>query len=897
MTADPNLIIWHALEAEGLARALEVDPAVGLDEDEVARRRQRYGWNRLAVRAGDGPLVRFFRQMHQPLVYILNASALISALMGEYVDAGVIFGVVLVNALMGFFQESRALGAIAALSRALVSEATVVRGGVKRRLDAAELVPGDLVLLAAGDRVPADARILSARGLTVEEAALTGESLPSAKVPGQLPESSGLADRHNMVYGSTLVVQGSGSAIVVATGAASELGKISELIDSQELLDTPLTRKLAQFSMLLLWVILGLAALTMVIGVLRGEGWLPMFMAAVALAVGAIPEGLPAALTITLAIGVARMARRRAIVRKLPAVETLGSTTVICSDKTGTLTMNEMSVREIGVGGLRFTPENPGYAPIGGIRYEDRLIEPERFAGLIEVLRAGALCNDAELVQGDGGWQVQGDPTEGALLTVAAKAGLDRAAERKRRPQRDVLPFESERQLMATLHQDGEGRVLYVKGSVEKLLPLCVAAIDSDGRETALDADAVHGAVEAAGGRGLRVLVMARLFTQAEVIDAEALGQLTYLGYQAMSDPPRPEAIDAVAACRRAGIQIKMITGDHLTTATAVARELGLLHDDLPLAQQQIHGTELARLSEAELDQRIETLRVFARVAPEQKLRLVKALQARGHVVAMTGDGTNDAPALRRGDIGVAMGRGGTEVAREAADMVLTDDNFASIEAAVEEGRGVYDNLVKFIAWTLPTNIGMGLVIMAAVFSNTALPIMPVQILWINMTTVVLLGLTLAFEPMETQIMARPPRPPDEPILTRALVMRIFLVGVLLLLGSFGLFHYELARGLSEAAARTTAANVFVVGELFYLFNCRALAAPGGLRGNPLLLWGCGLMLLLQLGYTYLPMMQALFHTAAIDGRSWLLVLGCGAVIYPIVEVEKRLRQPRNMRS
>lgn len=885
--------IWHALDPAKLAEALDCDLERGLDEADVGSRRERYGWNKLAVRAGEGPLVRFLRQMHQPLVYILNASALISAVMGEYVDAGVIFGVVLVNALMGFFQESRALGAIAALSRALVSEATVLRGGIKRRLDSAELVPGDLVVLNAGDRVPADARILHARGLTIEEAALTGESVPTLKTVESLPESTGLADRRNMAFGSTLVVQGTGTALVVATGSASELGRISHLIDSQELLDTPLTRKLAGFSMLLLWVILGLAALTMVVGVLRGESWLPMFMAAVALAVGAIPEGLPAALTITLAIGVARMARRRAIVRKLPAVETLGSTTVICSDKTGTLTMNEMSVREVGVGGLTFVSEHLGYAPTGGFRREGQEVAADAFPGLLELLRAGALCNDAELQQTEDGWQVQGDPTEAALLTSAAKAGLDRAATVAQQKRLDVLPFESEIQLMATLHEDTDGQVLYVKGSVERLLPLCVAAIDEQGRDAVLDHAAIHAAIEAAGGRGLRVLVMARRRTQATALDTALLGELTYLGYQAMSDPPRPEAVAAVAACRRAGIQIKMITGDHLTTATAIAAELGILDPDLPLAEQKIDGAQLTALDDAALDSRIEKLRVFARVAPEQKLRLVKALQARGHVVAMTGDGTNDAPALRRGDIGVAMGRGGTEVSREAADMVLTDDNFASIEAAVEEGRGVYDNLVKFIAWTLPTNIGMGLVIMAAVFSNTVLPILPVQILWINMTTVILLGLTLAFEPMERTIMERPPRPPNEPILTGALVFRIVLVGVLLLLGSFGLFHYELGRGLSEAAARTTAANVFVIGELFYLFNCRSLDAPGGLRGNPLLLWGCGLMLAFQLLYTYLPIMHTLFQTAAIDGHSWLLIIACGAVIYPVVELEKRLRGKR----
>ena len=555
------------------------------------------------------------------------------------------------------------------------------------------------------------------------------------------------------------------------------------------MLETPLSQKIQYFSGVLLWIIVSLAGVTFLAGWLRGEAAFDMFMAAVALAVGAIPEGLPAAMTITLAIGVSRMASRHAIVRKLPAVETLGSTTVICSDKTGTLTQNQMTVQEVFVAQKLFSLSGLGYVPLGNVQCQGTVIDPASSAPFIECAKAGLLCNDSQLVQKSGSWHVEGDPTEGALLAVAAKAGLSPTLLTQQFPRLDAIPFESHHQFMATLHGQPESaaKVLYVKGAAERIVPRCTRAMGVNGQLVDLDVSEIHNKVHIMTEKGLRVLVLASKLLPSECrsIAHDDVENLVFLGVQGMMDPPRPEAIQAVRSCQRAGIQVKMITGDHVGTAVAIAKQIGLT----PLKGEEhvLSGQEIAALSDVELTKKVEQVSVFARVAPEQKLRLVDALQAHGHIVAMTGDGVNDAPALKQADIGIAMGNMGTEVAKEAADMVLIDDNFSSIEAAVEEGRGVFDNLVKFITWTLPTNIGEGLVILVAVMAGATLPILPVQILWINMTTAVLLGLMLAFEQKETGLMARPPRDPQTPILTGILVFRIVLVGVLLLIGSFGI--------------------------------------------------------------------------------------------------------------
>ncbi|GAB4342439.1 MAG: cation-transporting P-type ATPase [Desulfobulbaceae bacterium] len=885
---------WHQLSGDDILEILSSDSRTGLDTAEAGRRLQQYGPNTLPPRSGRGPLLRFLLQFHQPLIYILIASGIITALLGEWIDSSVIFGVVLVNGIIGYLQEAKAVNALAALARTLVSETTLLRQGVKTRLSSDQVVPGDIVLLEAGDRVPADLRILSGQGLQIDESALTGESLPVEKDPSPLPPVTELAERKNMAYGSTLVTHGQGKGIVVATGPSTEVGRISRLIAETVELETPLTRKISSFSRLLMYVILALAGVTVAVGLLRGQGFFDMFMSAVALAVGAIPEGLPAAVTITLAIGVGRMARRRAIIRRLPAVETLGSTTVICSDKTGTLTENKMTVRAVWAGGRRYEVTGSGYDPgEGKILLDGQSVDVSRHPSLLACLEAGMLCNDSLLVEKEDSWVVQGDPTEGALLAAAARGGLP-VLEDPGKVRIDVVPFDSEHRFMATLHPDGDSEKIYVKGGLEVVLAACSSQLGDDAGQTALDLDTIHRLAEELGGEGLRIIALAEKKLPkplGRIHFDDALSDLTFLGMQGMMDPPRQEAIDAVATCLRAGIKVKMITGDHALTAEAIAGKIGLIPpgDEIE-GKPVITGRELDLLSDNELVAVVADTVVFARTSPEQKLRLVRALQADGEVVAMTGDGVNDAPALKQADIGVAMGAGGTEVAREASDMVLTDDNFQSIKAAVEEGRGVFDNLTKFIVWTLPTNLGEGLVIVAAVFLGITLPILPVQILWINMTTAGFLGLMLAFEPGEKDIMLRPPRDPRQPILTPLITERIIMVGILLLISTFILFELELKQGATMEQARTTAVNTFVVIELFYLFNCRSLRKSffsSGFFSNPWVPAGAGLMLLVQLGFTYLPFMNRLFSSAPISPVSWLHILVAGVITFFIVEGEK----------
>ncbi len=890
---------WHHLSADEIPALLESNSENGLTEEEVRRRLDRFGPNTLTAKQGKPGWLRFLLQFHQPLIYILIAAGAITAALQEWVDSGVIFGVVLANAVIGFIQESKAGKALAALADTMVAEATVLREGEKKRIPSADLVPGDIVLIQPGDKVPADLRLLQIRDLQVDESALTGESVPVEKVTKPLAQETDLAERINMVYASSMITYGHGTGLVTATGNHTEVGRISKLISSAQDLATPLTRKITHFSQILLYAILLLAAITVAVGLLRGQPLFDMFMAAVALAVGAIPEGLPAAVTITLAIGVSRMAKRRAIISKLTAVETLGSTTVICSDKTGTLTENQMTVQAIMAGNVHYEVSGAGYTPLGRIVTQDGADEVSTVA-LSECLQAGVLCNDSLLLEKGGNWLVQGDPTEGALLAAAAKGGFDEKETEEKFPRLDSIPFESQHQYMATLHNTGAGRPrqIYIKGAVEQILVKCSETMDTDGNGAQLHLDKIHRDVSHIAARGLRVLAFARKELPTEImgINHEDIATgLTFLGLQGMIDPPRAEAVAAVKICRTAGIKIKMITGDHPATAVAIAWQIGLYdgHIDETGKGAVLTGQELAKLSDDELINAAEKTSVFARATPEQKLRLVRAMQASGHIVAMTGDGVNDAPALKQADIGVTMGITGTDVAKEAADMVLTDDNFSSIEAAVEEGRGVFDNLTKFIVWTLPTNLGVGLVILVAIFLGITLPILPVQILWINMTTAGFLGLMLTFEPKEPGIMQRSPRSSGTPILTRELITRIFLVGTLLLIGVFGLFKWELTTGASIEKARTVAVNTFVIMELFYLFNCRSLSKSIfqlGIFSNMWVFGGVGTMLLLQIGYTYLPIMNRLFHSAAIGVDSWARIVLAGAATFLIVEVEKNLR-------
>ncbi len=898
MAVDPAPALrWHAASPRDVAAGLATDATHGLAREEAARRLGEQGPNRLTRRRGPGATARFLRQFHQPLVYLLIVAAGVTLALDEGLDAAVILCVVIVNAIIGFIQESKAEHAIAALAHLVPEQATVVRDGVARRLPVAELITGDLVLLEAGDKVPADLRLTHVRGLRLEEAMLTGESVPVGKHIEPLPDETALADRRNCAFAGSLVTAGTGRGLVFATGDRTEAGRIAGLIADAENLSTPLTRQIARFSRLLMIGILVIAAAAFAVGLLRGNSALDMFMAAVALAVGAIPEGLPAAITITLAIGVGRMARRRAIIRKLPAVETLGSTTVICSDKTGTLTRNEMTVQTVWAGGRAHAVTGVGYATDGHIEERDT---PN--AALHATLLAGLLCNDARLVRRGDEPGIEGDPTEGALLVAAAKAGLDTAVIPERDPRLDAIPFASENQYMATLHPapDGsESRVAWVKGSLERLLPRCRAVLRADGTEGPVEPATIHAAADALTSRGLRVLLFARRILpghHARLEPEDVAGDLVFLGLQAMIDPPRPEAVISVRQCRRAGIAVKMITGDNLGTARAIAANLGLGHpgqtaEDLPA----LTGRNLADVPAEALPDVAERTAVFARVEPEQKLRLVHALQQRGHIVAMTGDGVNDAPALRQANIGVAMGITGTDVAKGAADMLLTDDNFASIEAAVEEGRAIFDNLTKFIVWTLPTNAGEALLLLIAIGAGTALPALPLHLLWINMTTEVLLGLMLVFEPKEAGLMDRPPRNPSAPLLNRPLLLRTGLVAFCMGLSSYGLFYalHERA-GFDLTTARTAVVNLVVAIEIAYLFNCRSLTRSVRSIGwftNPSIWFGVATTTLLQLAFTYVPVMNRVFDTAPLPASTWVVIVALSVAVFGIVGMEKWMRQ------
>ena len=893
-------IHWHHLSKDKVEKLLKSSGESGLDVSEVVNRQKYYGPNHITLKEGRSPLVLFLLQFHHPLIYILLGATVITFTLQEWIDSGVIFSVVLVNAVIGYIQESNAIKAIKALARTMEGMAVVIRAGKQEKVAAYKLVPGDIVLLRSGDKVPADLRLLHSRELQIDESALTGESVPVQKQSKQLPIETVLAERYNIAYSSTLVTYGTGMGIVIETGDRTEMGRISKLIADADILVTPLTKKIAYFSKILLWAILGLAGLAFLVGWMRGEPLLDTFMAAVALAVAAIPEGLPAAMAIMLAIGSGKMARRHAIIRKMPAVETLGSTTVICSDKTGTLTQNQMTVQQIYAGEKQFDISGVGYSPVGDIRFGHIVIHPVKYPVLMECLRAGLLCNDSQLLQHDGQWCIEGDPTEVALITAAIKAGLSRETLEQDSPRIDTFPFESQHQFMATLHgrSNKAETVIYMKGSVESVLSRCDDAHVSASASTFLNNDQIDGEVNAMAAKGLRVLAFACKILPTpiqSIAHADLSGGFSFLGLQAMMDPPRKEVIAAIHACRNAGIQIKMITGDHVATATAIAHQIRLNNTAANGPDGfSIRGDVLTNLSDYALVEDAQRATVFARVAPEQKLRLVKALQAKGHVVAMTGDGVNDAPALKQADIGIAMGECGTEVAKEAADMVLTDDNFATIGAAVEEGRAVFDNLIKFITWTLPTSIGEGLVILFAIILGHTLPITPAQILWINMTTALLLGLMLAFEVKEPGVMERPPRRPDTPILTKKLIFRILLVGLMLLISTFGLFNWMLQQGRSIESARTIAANMLVFGELFYLFNCRSLRYSMfrlGIFSNRWLLVGVALMVLAQILFTYSSTMNLLFGSAPLGSEEWVLILTGGLLIYGVVDIEKWLRR------
>lgn len=881
---------WECLSVQEAVASLNSNLSTGLTQQEVAERQEHFGSNQLTPPKKPSPWMRFIQQFNQPLLYILIGAGVVTLFLQEWVDAGVIFAVVLINAIVGYIQEARAKKAMEALAKSMVTQTKVVREGTRSRLAASSLVPGDLVCLEAGDKVPADLRLLQCKHLQINESALTGESLPVDKDSKPLEEATSLADRLNMAYAGTIVTAGQGRGIVVAIAEATETGKISALMERQTNLTSPIVRKLEKFSWQLLYVFLGLAALIIVVGLGQGESWLQMFQTAVALAVSGIPEELPPLVTIILAIGVSRMASRHAIIRKLPAVETLGSATVICSDKTGTLTENQMTVEEIYAGGQHYQVTGTGYNLEGEILQDNQSIVIEADRGLRECLQCGLLCNDSHLQVRDGRSTIEGDPTETAMIVVAHKARMHRATLEQKLPRIDVIPFASEYQYMATLHQNSRGdKIIYVKGSTEAILSRCDFGENNE-------AQAIEFIAEQMARRGLRVLALAKKSVDSQInyLDRKQIDcGLTFLGLQGMIDPPRQEAIQAVKACQTAGIGVKMITGDHAVTASAIASKLNLSSGEI----QALTGKNLEQISDRELQNAVEDTVVFARVAPKQKLRLIEALQAKGEIVAMTGDGVNDAPALKQADIGIAMGKSGTEVAKEAADIILTDDNFASIEAAVEEGRTVYLNLRKAIAFILPVNGGEALTILAGVLLGTALPILPLQILWVNMVSSSSLSIPLAFEPQPKNLMRSPPRPPNEPLLTSSTLWRIAIVSLFNWAATFGIFEWVVATTGEEALARTMAVQTLVAAEIFYLLCISRFIPSLGAKmrdrqGSIAYAPGIGIIcvVILQMLFSQFPVMNALFETVPLSLTQWLICLGAGLPVVIFALLLKRFQ-------
>jgi magnesium-transporting ATPase (P-type) len=883
----------HEAAVGAVLDALRTRPE-GLTREEAETRLRSYGPNRLPEPAKRSALVRFVVHFHNILIYVLVGSALITAALGHLIDTFVILAVVFANAVIGFVQEGKAEKAMDAIRKMLALKASVLRDGERKAITGEALVPGDVVLLEAGDKVPADLRLLRVGGLQIQESILTGESMPVEKHTRPVQREAPLGDRACIAYSGTLVTSGFGRGVVVATGAQTEIGKISGMLSTVEVLTTPLVQQMNAFARWLTVLILLVATLLLVFGYfVEHFEFSEMFMAVVGLSVAAIPEGLPAVLTITLAVGVQAMARRNAVVRRLPAIETLGSVSVICSDKTGTLTRNEMIVASVVTQAHVFSLEGVGYEPRGVIKLNDVAVSPREHRILEELGRSAALCNNASLHERDGVWHAEGDPMEGALLALSGKIGIDTRKELARWTRTDAIPFDAKHRFMATLNHNHESHAFVaVKGAPEQILTMCSEQRMATDGTGPIDPDYWHWKAENIAMLGQRVLAfavkpVASEHTVLEFSDVEE--GLILIGLVGLIDPPRPEAIEAVADCHGAGIRVKMITGDHKGTAAAIGRQIGLLNPDKVLT-----GADLDTMDDAALGVSVLDTDIFARTSPEHKLRLVMALQAHGMIVAMTGDGVNDAPALKRADAGIAMGLKGSEAAKEAAEFVLADDNFASIAAAVREGRTVYDNIKKVISWTLPTNAGEAMTIVVALLFGMTLPITPIQILWINLITAITLGLALAFEPTEENTMRRPPRPRNEPLLSGDLGWHIIFVSALFLAGVFGIYAYAVDRGYSVDLARTIAMNTLVVMEIFHLFFVRNIYGTSltwkAARGTKAV-WATVIgVTAAQFAITYLPPLQAIFSTRPVPFLDGVLIVTVGVALFAIIETEKQLR-------
>ncbi|MEU2198707.1 HAD-IC family P-type ATPase [Isoptericola sp. NPDC019482] len=909
VTAEPTP--WASPPQDVLA-ALRTDDG-GLTAAGAAERLAEVGPNRLPPPEKDPLWKRILVHFDDVLIYILLVSAVLKAILGDWVDFTVILLVAVVNAAIGFIQEGRAESALNGIRQMLSVHAEARRDGAWAKIDADDVVPGDVVRVRSGDRVPADVRLLQATNLRVEESALTGESVAASKRVDAVDPDAGVGDRTSMLFSGTLVAAGQGVGVVTATGERTEIGRIQTMISEVTSLETPLTKQLDRFGKLLAVLILGMAVVMVIIGRVVHDFSVPeLVSASIGFAVAAVPEGLPALVTITLALGVQQMARRRAITRKLPAVETLGSVTTICSDKTGTLTKNEMTARLVRTAGRSFDVAGAGYAPVGELTLAG---EGSRHADLADdrdldaVVAAMMLCNDARVVPGDAGgqgedWRLVGEPTEGALRSLGMKAGFDTTGWSRR----DLVPFESENKYMATLDRAPDGaEVVHVKGAPDRVLDRCTAQTGPDGTAQPIDRPFWEAQIDEIGGRGLRVLAAARRRAVPSEPSGELADSLTGLelcGLVGIVDPPRPEAIDAIAQCRDAGIAVTMITGDHAGTAVAIGREMGIVHDEVgPDGEGPavLTGAELEAMTTEQLRAVVQDVHVYARTSPEHKIRIVSALQAHGEVVAMTGDGVNDAPALTQADVGVAMGIKGTEATKDAAEVVLADDNFATIERAVEEGRRIYDNIRKSVLFLLPTNGAQSLVILVAVLFGLVLPLAPVQVLWINMITAVTLSLGLAYERAEPDVMSRPPRDPKASILDAAFVRRILIVSLLIGGATLLVFYAERAQGAPLAEAQTTAVTMLALGQLAYLFNCRFLDRSSltvdVLRGNRVIWLSAVALIALQCVFVYAPFMHDWFDAAPIGLEEWGKTLGLAVVVFLLVEMVKAVGRARQRRA
>jgi Ca2+-transporting ATPase len=881
---------WHSLGPDEALQALESRRA-GLTETEVAERRLRYGPNQLKARKKTPPAIVFFRQFLSPLIYVLLVAAVISIVVEHYIDAWVILGVLLLNAIIGFIQETRAEKAMEALIQMAAPQARVRRDGNIKMMPARDVVPGDILLFETGDKVPADARIIEASNLKVNEATLTGESVPVDKhtkfLTGELP----LAERKNMVFMGTVVTYGRATAVAAKTGMSTEMGRIATGIQEVKPEKTPLQKSIGKLSRYIIGLFLGVCALLVVVGILKGMEWLEVFLLAVAAAVSAIPEGLPAVVTVVLAMGMRVMAHRNAIIRKLVAVETLGSATVICSDKTGTLTLNQMTVRRLYVGGRWIEVTGEGYVPEGEFRSDGYKLNMENEPALVLHLRIGALCNDAVLtMEDDNCYRIFGDPTEGALVVAATKAGMTREKLEKAYPRLDEIPFQSEKLYMATFHPGNGGRVAYVKGAPEKILSLSkyhfqgndITLLDEAGTQAVLQAN------ETMAGEAMRVIATAYVELPADLEDLEdehIRGNLVFVGLAGMADPPREEAKEAIRLCKQAGIKVVMITGDNRVTAESIARQL-----NLP-SGKSVTGSELQQMSDEELLRQVREISVFARIEPLHKLRIVNALKSQGHVVAMTGDGVNDAPALKTANIGIAMGITGTDVAKEACDMILADDNFASVVAAVDEGRAIFNRLRHVIFFMLSTNIGELLALILTILFVGKAPLLAVQIIWVNLVTDTAAAIPLGLEPKTGNELEQPPRHPRVGILFPGLILRVGFLAVIMSVGVFVIFNWAQAR-MSLDEARTLAFCSLVAFEWFRAFNARSderTVFRLGILRNRWLVGSISFAILLQLAVVYAPPLQVAFHTVPLGIDRWGIAILAGGSLFVIEETRKAL--------